>query len=100
MRAAVSCITMFELERLGLKGALHRDAVTTLLEDLPQASTVVWLTKAPLLSRAVRIGYSHGLAMADALIVASLASVGAERIYTTDHDLLAYDAGPEIILLA
>ena len=98
--AAVSCITLFEFERLGLRGALDHAGVQRLLGRLPHAVRLVWLADASLLSRAARIGYGHGLAMADALILASLVSAGAERIYTTDRDLLAYDTGPEVILLA
>lgn len=95
----LSCISLFELSRLGLKGALPREQAEQLVANLPLACEVVWLSErnAALLAEAARVAHGNALSMADALILVSLAAAGAERIYTTDSDLLAYRHGPEMV---
>ena len=97
----VSCVSLFELERLGLRGVLPRGVAETFVAVLPTTCTVVWLdaaTGAERLSRAARRAHGTGLAMADALILTSLLDAGAETVYTTDSDFQRHD-GPETIVL-
>lgn len=97
--AVVSCLSLYELERLGFKGLVQKKAAETLVEELPYLCEVAWLNEPALLRRAARIAHGNGLAMADALILVSLIEAGVEEIYTTDSDLSAYKAGPRIIRL-
>jgi predicted nucleic acid-binding protein len=99
--AVVSCITLYELDRLALHGALGREAVDLLLAELPALCPVVWLDTVcgpNLLYRAARLSHGIGLAMADALILASLLDAGAETVYTTDHDFERYDGPANVII--
>ena len=41
----LSCISLFELSRLGLKGALPREQAEQLVANLPLACEVVWLSE-------------------------------------------------------
>ncbi len=87
------------MDRQGLKGAIGKMAAETLVEELPQLCRVVWLTEPALLRRAARIAHGHALAMADALILASLIEAEAGEVYTTDPDLGRYPGGPRVVLL-
>lgn len=97
--AAISCISLYELDKHGLKGVVEKTAAETLVEELPHLCRVVWLDGPALLRRAARIAHGNGLAMADAIILASLIEAEAEEVYTTDSDLSTYPAGPKIVML-
>jgi len=97
--AVVSCISLYELDKLGLKGALARTAADTLLEEILFVCRVVWLDASTRLRQAARIAHGNGLGMADALILASLIEAEATEIYTADPDLAAYRGGPKTVLL-
>ena len=95
----VSCITLFELWRLGLRGAFPRNKVEATLEYLPESCEIIWLgaENGHLLERASRIAHGNGLAMADAIILTSLMAANVEVIYSSDSDFEVYPAGPQII---
>lgn len=97
----VSCITLFELQRLGFKGSIPLNKATTLLTNLPTICTIVWLGQdnQALLETAARMAHGNGMSMADALILTSLTLAKAEEVYTTDEDLLRYKSGPKIVKL-
>ncbi len=97
----ISCLTLFELQRLGFRGAIALDKVTTLLTYLPNACEIVWLSKenGQLLEMGARLAHGNGLAMADALILSSLLYASAEVVYTTDEDMFRYQAGPKMVKL-
>lgn len=97
--AVISCISLYELDKLGLKGALARTSVDTLLEEILFVCRVVWLDAPTRLRQAARIGHGNGLGIADALILTSLIEAKATEIYTTDPDLAAYRGGPKTVLL-
>ncbi|MGB3545190.1 type II toxin-antitoxin system VapC family toxin [Rubrivirga sp.] len=97
-----SCVTLFELDRLGLKGHLEREPTEALVAALPTTCRVVWLDElegADRLRRAVRLGHGNGLAMADSITLSSLLDVGARTVYTTDPDLDRYDGPVEVVRL-
>lgn len=79
-----SCLTLFELERLALQGALDRTKASALIAEIPRACQVAWLTSAAITNRAARISHSAGLPGIDALILAGVAAAGARTVYTTD----------------
>jgi len=95
----IGCVTLYELQRLGLRGAIDPASIRTLAEAIPHICHVVWLDEADRLTRAARLGHGHDLAMADALVMSALVDAGADRIYTTDADFERYQSGPEIVRL-
>ena len=100
-RLVISCLTLFELQRLGFRGAIPLDKVTSLLTYLPNACEIVWLSRenGQLLETSTRLAHGNGLAMADALILSSLIHASAEVVYTTDEDMFRYKAGPKMVKL-
>ncbi len=99
---AASCITLFELDRLGLRGQVERAPAEGLVAALPVTCRVVWLGPedgAARIHRAVRLGQGNGLAMADAIILTSLLDAGATTVYTSDPDFERYDGPIDIVLL-
>ncbi len=98
----VSCVSLFELERLGLRGAFPHEVADRLVQSIPAACHVVWLdaaTGADRLHRAARRAHGIGLAMADAIILTSLLDAEASIVYSTDGDFQRYDGPAEIVLL-
>ena len=84
---AVSALSLFEVERLGLKGKLKN--VETVLNAINDVTSVVWLDQ-EILSKAARLSHGLGIPAVDSLILASLVSVDCSEIYTTDTHLEAY----------
>lgn len=97
----VSCISLLELRRLGLRGALPKEVAELFRKQVPDVCEVVWLGQGneALLDQAARLAHGNGLSMADALILSSFIDAGAEVIYTTDSDFEASKAGPRIVRL-
>lgn len=83
----ISCLTLFELERLSLKGALKE--WSRLNQALNAACWVVWLNT-EIISRAAKLSHGLGMPAMDAVILASMLHEGVESIYTTDSHLKAY----------
>lgn len=99
----VSCVSLFELTRLGLRGALPRDVARAFVAAVPTVCTVVWLDPTnggDRLDRAARRGHGVGLAMADAIILTSLIDAAATTVYTTDSDFERHDGPEQIVRLA
>ena len=86
--ACVSCVSLFELKRLGLKGAMPEHE--TLCEGIMAVCEVVWIDSARMLSSAAKLSHGLGMPAADSLILAGLLARGARTIYTTDRHLEAY----------
>jgi predicted nucleic acid-binding protein len=86
--AVVSCLTLFELERLGLKKAIGDTG--TLLEAIPAVCTVLWIQEPSILSRAAALSYGLGIPAVDSLILAGFLAAMAQTIYTTDRHMEAY----------
>ena len=86
--AVVSCLTIFELERLGLKKAI--EGAGTILEAIPAVCTVLWIQEPDTLSRAAALSHGLGMPAVDSLILAGFVSAMAEAVYTTDRHLEAY----------
>jgi predicted nucleic acid-binding protein len=98
--SAVSCLTLYELKRLSLKGVIESNAVNTILEAIRAICKVVWLDKAEILTGAAAISQSHGIHAIDSLILASFATLNAKTIYTTDSYIEKYKKkGVSVILL-
>ncbi len=85
----VSSLTLFEIDRLGLKGKLK--GTDTILDAINSVTQVAWLDK-EILSSAARLSHGLGLPAIDSLILASLISEDCSEIYTTDSHLEAYQS--------
>ena len=97
---AVSCLTLFELDRLGLRGQIARGPTEALVDALPATCRVVWLGAGDGPDGgAARLAHGNGLAMADAVILASLLDAGAAAVYTTYPDLERYEGPVDIVVL-
>jgi predicted nucleic acid-binding protein len=98
--STVSCLTLYELKRLSLKGVIEPNAVNTILEAIQAICKVVWLDKAEILTSAAAISQSHGIHAIDSLILASFAFSNVKTIYTTDSHIEKYKKkGVNVILL-
>lgn len=86
----VSCISLFELERLSLKGKIEKKGVDALLESIPAVCEIVWLESYQILSLAAKLSHSFGIHTTDSLILAGFVTSGANVIYTTDSDFESY----------
>jgi len=84
-----SCLTLFELERLSLKGVIEDHSV--LCEGIHAVCKVVWLDTA-ILSRGARLCRGLGIPAMDGLILAGFLLSGVRTIYTTDRHFIRYEA--------
>jgi len=88
--SAVSCLTLYELQRLSLTGVIESNAVNTILEAIRAICKVVWLDKTEILTAAATISQSYGIHAIDSLILASLSTLNVKTIYTTDSHIEKY----------
>ncbi len=91
--AAVSSITLFELIRHGYRGAITQRIAEQIVEEIQRAFVVAGVDAPAVLRRAAGLSHGCGLAMAEALIAASLEVVGCTQLVTTDSDFERYE-GP------
>ena len=88
--SAVSCLTLYELKRLSLKGVIDSHAVEIVLEAIQATCRVVWLDEPNILITAATITQSEGIHAIDSLILASIITLKARTIYTTDSHMERY----------
>jgi len=88
--STVSCLTLYELKRLSLRGVIESEAVSTLLEAIGAICKIVWLDKAEILTAAATISQSYGIHAIDSLIIAGLTSSKVRTIYTTGSHMEKY----------
>ena len=97
VRAVVSTVTLHEVERLALKGAVQRDLWNKLLAGLRAFVDIVPLDEELALISA-RISHGTGLPTADAVVYATC--LNCDLLYTTDKDLLVVQRKkPRIVLI-
>lgn len=90
----MSCLTLFEIERLGLKGKIRDFEV--ILESVNGLCTVVWLDR-EVLNKGARLSHGLGIPAVDSLILASLVCVGCTEIHTTDSHFEVYRSAAVIV---
>lgn len=88
--SVVSCLTLYELKRLSLKGAIEPNVTDTILEAIRVICKVVWLDKTEILTTASTISQTYGIHAIDSLILASLSTLNVKTIYTTDSHIEKY----------
>ena len=98
--SVVSCVTLYELKRLGLKGVIDKAAVDAVLEAITNVCVISWLDSAGDFDAAASLSHGLGMHMADALILSAFIKIEAKAIYTTDPDMSLYKKkGVKVILL-
>ena len=88
--AAVSCLTLYELKRLSLKGKINEKALVIILTAVSSLCRIVWLNEQDILLMGANLSHGLGIPSIDALILAGLLKSGAKIIYTTDSHIQAY----------
>ena len=86
----VSCLTMFELRRLGRRGAIDSKSVDVLIAGLPSVCKIIWLDSEEILSRAARLSSGTGIPAMDSLILAGFEYHHAGLVYSTERHLERY----------
>lgn len=88
--ASMSCLSIFELKRLALKGLMDSKAVDTVIEASYAICQVIWLDHKEPLFPGAKLSSGLGIPTVDALILASLLMSGAQTIISTDSHLAGY----------
>ena len=98
--AAVSCLTIFELNRLSLKGKIDRESTDILISCIRDVCRIIWLDEENILFQGSSLSYGLGIPAVDSLILAGFSKCNADVIYTTDSDLGLYQKnGIKIVTL-
>jgi predicted nucleic acid-binding protein len=88
--AIVSCITLFELERLSLKGKIEKKGGDILLDAIVSVCAISWLDNIQILLSGAKLSHAIGIHTTDSLILSGFVMSGVHTIYTTDSDMEFY----------
>jgi predicted nucleic acid-binding protein len=94
----VSGLSLVELLRLSLKGAIGRKDAGLLLDAIPAVCRVVW-PDWRVGERSARLSHGLALPLVDALVLATALEAGAEELWTTDAHLTAYKGRTRVVRL-
>ncbi len=95
-----SCLTLFELKELALRGALDKEAVDVLIENIMSLCHISWLDTVEVHNLAASLSHGLGIPAVDSLILAGLIDNNPETIYTTDSHMQKYrKKGVQVIKL-
>ena len=89
--AFVSCLTLFELKRLSLKGKMDSKSTGILISGITSVCRIVWLDEEDILLLGATLSHGLGIPAIDSLILAGFVKYNTEVIYTTDSDLELYE---------
>lgn len=90
---------IYELKKLGYRGVLDMEDAEWLVEIVGDACEVGRMLSNSFLDEAARLSHGNDLSMADAMILATALRHDVDELYTTDHDLLAYEGSIEVVLV-
>jgi predicted nucleic acid-binding protein len=85
--SCVSCLSIFELSRLSLRGIVDIETTDLLIEAILSMCKVVWLDEKGILLTGARLSHGLNIPAMDALILAGFIMLNAGTIYTTDSHL-------------
>jgi len=85
--SCVSSLSIFELNRLSLRGIIDSKATDLLIEAILTMCQVVWLDEKEILLSGARLSHGLNIPAVDALILAGFIMLNTETIYTTDSHL-------------
>ena len=89
-QSVVSCLSLFEIKKLSLKGAIDKKSADVLLEAIPSVCEIIWLNNVEIFMAGAKFSYSSGIPSVDSLILTSLLKANCRKIYTTDKHLQSY----------
>lgn len=92
-------LVVYELKKLGYRGVLDMEDAEWLVEIVGNACEVDRVFSDSFLDEAARLSHGNALSMADAMMLATALRHNADELYTTDHDLLAYDGPVEVVMV-
>jgi predicted nucleic acid-binding protein len=85
--SCVSCLSIFELSRLSLRGIIDVETTDLLIEAILSMCKVVWLDEKGILLMGAKLSHGLKIPAVDALILAGFLMLNAVTIYTTDSHL-------------
>ena len=88
--ALCSTLSLFELERLCLKGKISQEGNRILQKTIPGVCSIFWLNDKEIMYSAARMSHGLGMPAIDSLILAGFIREGARKIYTTNSHFEAY----------
>jgi len=98
--SVVSCVSLYELQRLALKGSIDSHSVNTLLEAIKNICNIAWLDHSEIFMAAAHLSHGLGLHMSDSFILSGFIKYKATKIYTVDAHFCQYKKkGVDVILL-
>lgn len=92
-------LVIYELKKLGYRGVLDVEDADWLVNIVGDACEVERVLSNSFLDEAARLSHGNDLSMADAMMLTTAFRHDAEELYTTDHDLLAYNGTIEVIVV-
>jgi predicted nucleic acid-binding protein len=96
----VSCISLYELKKLALKGSIDRRSVDILLEAIKNICIIAWLDNYDVFMAAANLSHGLGLHMSDSFILSGFIKYDATTIYTVDPHFCSYKKkGVNVILM-
>ena len=98
--ATVSCLTLYELERLGLKAMIDKKATQIVIDAIKENCELMWVDNQEVIAQGARLSHGLGLPPVSALILAGFILRDIKRVYTTDKNLQGYrKKGFEAVIL-
>lgn len=98
--SVVSCISLYELKKLALRGSIDDYSVDTLLEAIRNICAIAWLDNAEIFMTVAHLSHGLGLHMSDAFILSGFTRYNVTTVYTVDPHLCLYKKkGVKVILL-
>ena len=88
--SAVSCLSLYELNRLSLRGEIDRETSKILSSSIPYVCKIIWLDNKKILMLGSNISHSFGIPSIDSLILAGFVTSNVTKIYTTDSHFERY----------
>ncbi|MDQ7052672.1 MAG: type II toxin-antitoxin system VapC family toxin [candidate division KSB1 bacterium] len=88
--AYVSCLTLFELERLGLKAMIDKEAVNVVNAAIKENCELIWIDDPEIIEQSSRLSHGLGMPSVSALILAGFLVKEIKKVYTTDRHFQAY----------
>ena len=86
----VSALSLFELQRLGLRGIVPESFARAALENVPRVCEVVWIDDLEPIRAGAQLSQALSLSLTDSLVLATLVAHDCREIFTTDKDLASY----------
>lgn len=98
--AVVSCVSLYELKKLALKGSIDRHSVDTLLEAIKNICHIAWLDHYDVFMASANISHGLGLHMADSFILSCFIQYEVSVIYTVDAHFCSYKKkGVDVVVI-